>query len=72
MEFNEILRQVRKSKNMTQQQVSDLLHISIRTYQNYEQGTREPNIDKLIKLADLFQISIDELVGRVEGDFYEI
>lgn len=64
MEFNEVLKTIRKEKGLTQKFVSEYIGVSIRGYQQYEQGKFEPNIKKLIKLADLFQISIDELVGR--------
>ncbi len=38
--------------------------IKVRAYQLYEQGKTEPSIDVLIKFADIFQVSMDELVGR--------
>ena len=36
----------------------------------WESGESVPNIEKLILLADLFEISIDELVGRIQTDSY--
>ena len=36
----------------------------MRGYQQYEQGKFEPNIEKLVKLADTFGISVDELIGH--------
>lgn len=38
--------------------------INVRTYTNYEQGSRAMDVEMLWKLADIFDCSIDELVGR--------
>ena len=54
----------RNQQKMTQKAVAEAVGISLRGYQQYEQGKFEPNIEKLIKLADFFCISIDELVGH--------
>lgn len=64
MEFNQRLKMYRNSHNMTQKFVAEAIGISLRGYQQYEQGKFEPNIEKLIKLADIFGITIDELVGH--------
>ena len=39
----------------------------MRSYQAYEQGTNEPNIEKLILLADFFDVSLDYLMGRTDA-----
>lgn len=64
MKFNECLKTNRETSGYTQKQVAELLKIAPRSYQRYELGEREPNIETLIQLADLFKISLDELVGR--------
>lgn len=64
MPFNERLKRYRGMSNLTQKAVADALGVSLRGYQQYEQGKFEPNIEKLIILADLFQVSVDELVGH--------
>lgn len=64
MKFNESLKFQRESCDYTQKQVADLLEIAPRSYQRYESGEREPNIETLIQIANLFKISLDELVGR--------
>lgn len=51
-------------KGLSQKAVASMLGISERAYQHYEAGTREPNIDTLNMLADLFHVSIDYLCGR--------
>lgn len=59
-----MLKQVRKEKDITQTEIAEVLGISQKVYSTYEVGTREPNIDILIKMADYFGVSIDFLVGR--------
>lgn len=58
------LKEVRKGCNLTQQEVADKLHITRMKYNHYELGNAEPNIETLIDLADLFHLTIDELVGH--------
>ena len=49
---------------MKQQDVADALGVSRPTYANYESGRRAPDIDTLIKLADVYGITLDELTGH--------
>jgi transcriptional regulator with XRE-family HTH domain len=58
---------LRKDKNLTQQDIADFLGISRTSYTRYESSI-ESSIDNLIKLADLFQVSLDQLVGREPSD----
>lgn len=58
------LKEIRKSCNLTQQEVANKLHITRMKYNHYELGNSEPNIETLIDLADLFHLTIDELVGH--------
>ena len=51
---------------MTQEAVAKALGIPTKTYQNYEREVREADSDVLCAIADLFNVSLDELVGRVE------
>ena len=62
--FNEHLKKLRKSRNLTQKQLAEGIGSSERGIQPYEMGVRKPTYDKLIALADYFDISIDYLVGR--------
>ena len=63
-QFSDSLKTMRKQSDKKQREVAAYLAINIRTYQNYEGGQSEPSISQLIKLADLFMVSLDELVGR--------
>lgn len=62
--WNKRLRQSRINKGFTQQFVATNISIALRTYQCYEQGTRQPSYDTIIALADLLDISIDWLFCR--------
>jgi transcriptional regulator with XRE-family HTH domain len=64
MTFNECLKHQREISGYTQKQVAELLKIAPRSYQRYELGEREPNIETLVQIANLFNISLDDLVGR--------
>ena len=58
------LKQCRKEKGFTQREVAIYCDITEKAYQNYELMTREPRLEILVKLADLFDVSLDYLVGR--------
>lgn len=62
--FNQRLRQLRLEQGLVQRELASIAGIKIRSYQLYEQGKTEPSIDVLIKFADVFGVSLDELVGR--------
>ena len=64
MELYEHLIRLRKERNLSQEAVADAIGIKSRTYQNYEYGSRLPPLPTLIALADLYQLSLDELVCR--------
>ena len=53
----------REKKRMTQNEVADILNVSSATISKYESGALEPNIESLKRLAELFEISIDELLS---------
>lgn len=62
--LSERLKELRANNNVMQKEISEVLGIAPRTLRGYEGGTREPNIDKLIEIADFFDVSLDYLVGR--------
>ncbi len=64
MYFSQRLKQLRIKSNYMQKEIAALIGVSVRTFQDYEHGNTEPNIEKLIKLADIFNVSLDYLVGR--------
>ena len=58
------IRFFRKANNLTQEEVSKQLGGSKNLVSNYENGISTPDIYTLVKLADIFDITLDELVGR--------
>lgn len=63
-ELTENLKQLRKSYNLTQKEIAEKLHIATTTYQTYEQGACEPNIDILKNLSKFYKVSIDDIVNN--------
>ena len=60
------LKDLRKSCGYTQKQVADKLHIAYQSYQAYERKTALPSLPVFIALAELYDVSLDFLVGRKE------
>lgn len=67
--LGEKIKSYRESKNMTQNDLANILGVSAGTVSKYESGALEPNIESLKKLAKLFEISIDELLNDEEEKF---
>lgn len=59
------IRYLRRKANLTQAQLGKLLGCSGSTVSLYEGGQRSPDTDMLVKLADVFGVSVDYLLGRV-------
>lgn len=60
----ERLRMLRSSRNLTQTRLAELLGINPRVYNRWEQGVSVPHIDTVVKIADILQVNLDELLGR--------
>lgn len=59
-----LISRLRKERGMTQMQLADALGISFQAVSNWERGQSMPDISKLPELAELFDTTIDELLGR--------
>ena len=57
------LKDLREDHDLTQQQLVDILHMHKTTYTNYEQGKREIPFELVIRLAELYNVSIDYIAG---------
>lgn len=55
---------LRSTKGLSQAEVANRIGLTVASYQNYECGRREAGYDVIVKLADLYQVSIDVLFGR--------
>ncbi len=60
------LRQCRKERGLTQNQAAIYCDITEKADQSYELGTREPKVTILIRIAQLYQVSLDYLVGLTD------
>lgn len=58
------ISEFRKAKDMTQLELADQLSISFQAVSNWERGNSMPDISKLPELAEIFGVSIDDILGR--------
>ena len=65
MKFQRI-QDLRTDADLSQKQLSEILHISQRSYSHYETGSRNIPVEMLIRLANYYDISDDYLVGRTD------
>jgi len=71
MDIGKELQYRRKSNNLTQEQLGKILNVSRQTISKWENNRSFPDIENLIWLCDIYEISLDELVGR-KNISYEI
>ena len=71
MKLKDNLRYLRKKAGMTQADLAKKLHVRQYNISDYEIGRIEPSIETLCKMADIFHVSIDYLVGRRSKDYDE-
>lgn len=64
--LNEILKELREDKELSQQDLADILKVSRQTISGYETGNIEPPFSTLIRLADIYNCSLDYLAGRTK------
>lgn len=63
VKFGERLKELRTERNLSRKTLSEKLKVSTRLISYWECGERECDFSALIKLADLFEVSIDYLIG---------
>jgi len=61
--FGEKFKQLRKDKNLTQEQIADIFHVSPQSVSRWETGSNNPDIDILPHIAIYFNVTVDELLG---------
>ena len=64
MEFAKKFKELRKDRDLSQVEVAKQLNISRSTVGKYETGDRLPDLNMFVKIADLFDVTADELLGR--------
>ena len=63
--FNNIrMKQLRKEHNLTQLQLSEMLGYKNNSVANIEKGSINPSFDKIVKLAEIFNVEITELIRK--------
>lgn len=76
MKFGKNLKRIRKSLNITQDKLADVLDVSQRTISHYENGDSEPELIKICRLAYAFNMSVENLLGydgaKDEGKYTEL
>ena len=58
------IKDIRVRKGLTQAEVASALGVSSVVYSRYETGSRQPSIDMLVQMADIFGVTVDYLLGR--------
>lgn len=68
MQLAKNLRTLRKQHHLNQTHLSSILNISRQAYSNYENSKRTPDLDSLIHLTTLYNITLDQLVNKNIGE----
>ena len=63
MSFCDRLKNAREDRDISQTEMADKLNMTQSNYSKIESGLQEPNLDQLIKIAEIFNLTIDELLG---------
>ena len=71
MKLNDRIRALRIKSGLTQEMIAEKLDVALTTYSNWEQGTRKPNYNIIIALADIHGCSTDYILGRT-NNFNEV
>ena len=58
------IKELREKNKLTQQQTAEKLNLPLPTYRSYETGAREPGVDVLIKLSELYDVTTDYLLDH--------
>jgi transcriptional regulator with XRE-family HTH domain len=62
--FSARLKTLRESRKLTQTRLAELIGVNSRAYNRWERGNFVPQLDTLIKIADVLNVTLDELTGR--------
>lgn len=71
MKFSEKLMNLRKQQGMSQEELADKLNVTRQTISKWELDQTVPDMNKLIEISKLFNISIDELTGGISMNEYQ-
>ena len=68
--WGDILRKARLSRNLTQKEIADVLHISRQTYSSFETGRSHPTPELIAILSNIYDINLFDLVLKYMPDEY--
>ena len=60
------LANIRKERKMTQTEVAEKCNLKLPAYNHYETGRREPNLETLKKIANVLEVTVDELLKETD------
>lgn len=66
VDFSQRLKQLRKDKHLTQAQVAERIGVTASMVSSYETDIRLPSYEVMLRIADVFGVSVDYLLGRQE------
>lgn len=66
MQFGDIIKQLRRERNITQQELADAINISKSSISMYEINKRMPEIETFEAIADYFNVDMDYLMGKTD------
>ena len=58
------LKRLRTDHDYTQTKIAKMLNISRQAYSNYETGNRSPDLDMLIRIADIYHVTLEQLITQ--------
>ncbi|WP_137626800.1 helix-turn-helix transcriptional regulator [Lactiplantibacillus pingfangensis] len=67
IQFKTVLVRLRRDRQLSQAQLAEQLYVSRQAISKWEQGENTPDLETLVKLAALFEVSLDELVLGEQG-----
>ncbi|MDN4593541.1 helix-turn-helix domain-containing protein [Polycladomyces subterraneus] len=67
MDFPSRLKQLRRQKNLTQEQLGQQVGVTKVSISLYESGRRNPDLETITKIADVLEVSVDYLLGRTDA-----
>lgn len=62
--MKDTIKYLRIRKDITQEEIAQILNITRSAYANYEQGRRTPDLDTIAKLSEYYDVSIDYIIGN--------
>lgn len=72
VDFSQRLKQLRTDKHLTQKQVAARIGVTASMVSSYETDIRLPSYEVMLRLADLFGVRVDYLLGREEGRYADL